>query len=112
MIVIHYFPNAEHAIADGRVAAYVDDLIYSHTQVSNVVRAVSQGTVIQELRLRVARGELQHTDLQFVFDDHKFSVNEYAVIYDWPKGFADLEDRQVTEILTLAMKRRLKQGAK
>jgi hypothetical protein len=112
MILIHYFPNADHAIPDGKIAAYVDDLLAAHAQISNVVRSTSQGTVIQELRLRVARGELPHTDLQFVFDDHKFSLNEYAVIYDWPQGFADLEDRQVTEILTLAMKKRLKQGAK
>ena len=118
MITITYDPLQGQVVPDGEVAAYVTNVIREHIAGSvhdydiKVERTVGSGSIINEFRLRVARQELSHTSLQFVFDHQTMTVNEYAVLYDWPKGFADLDDRQVSEILICALKRRRNQKAK
>jgi|SRR5271156_6456816 len=107
MITIHYDAVQGVAIPDGMVADYVTDLIALHAEGldigKGVLRTLSSGTVIDEFRLRILRGELSHLDLQFVFEDRVLVCNEYANIKEWPKGFCDLMDHQVSEILRLVV---------
>jgi len=107
MITIHYDPECR-AVPDGQVAEYVNSLIAEHARSTHsVLRAVGVGSIVQEFRLRVARGEIPHTDLQFVFEGQTITINEYARLSDWPKGFADFEDQRIVEIIrTMSAKRR------
>lgn len=109
MITIHYDPQFGQAIADGQATTYVDNTIYAHSDpdVTNVVRSVANASVIQEFRLRVLKDEIKPEEVRFEFRNQPITINEYAVLSDWPKGFADLDDRHTREIVTLAMKKRI-----
>ena len=110
MITIHYDAVHGVAISDGMVSDYVTDLIVLHSEGMDLGKGLlctlSSSTVIDEFRLRVLRGELSHTELQFVFEDQVLVCNEFASLNVWPVGFADLQDRRLTELVRLACSKR------
>lgn len=82
MIHIEYDPYSLIAtsIADGRAVDFVNNLIAEH-RIKGVSRVrVSSVIVVDELRLRVARGELPHSEIVIVYGHGtKIKLNKYGV---------------------------------
>jgi hypothetical protein len=101
MITILYDPHNGDAVADGRVVQYVDDLAqaFKHPDFRLTVGCAS---LIDEIRVRVVRKEIEHTNVQFLFANNGklfiLTCNEFGKLSEWPMGFCDLTINQLREI--------------
>jgi len=107
MITIHYDPNEGYAVPDNQVAAYVDASIAtakSFNQDTPEARfVIGSCSIVDEFRVRVVRGEISHTDLQFTFvgkDGELVSIScsETGKLSEWPRGFGDHTIDRLAEI--------------
>jgi len=100
MITVTYDPQNGQVVPDGEIAKFVDDMLSCKR--ADLELTVGSGTMVNEFRLRVARAELSHRHIQFVFNGEVLIMNEFGRMAVWPKGFADYQDWQTVGILTAA----------
>jgi len=62
-------------------------------------RSVSTGNIIEALRVLVSRKELLYTDICFIFDDIKITLNEKVECSEYPKGFMDFKQKFLRELI-------------
>ncbi|RNB59445.1 hypothetical protein EDM57_04700 [Brevibacillus gelatini] len=60
---------------------------------------VSTENIISYVRVLVAEGEINHTDVQLQFNGENLEMNEYAMIKDWRKGFCDYHVENAARII-------------
>lgn len=100
MLRVVFNPFHGDAVADGRVAEYVNKQIGEfQANPGSMEIVIGVSTILYELRLRVLRGELRHDMLCFVFDNTEILVNEYGKLSAWPEGFADCLDKYLSELV-------------
>jgi len=76
-------------VPDGRVKEVVDNIVSFNDQRTEVT--VSNELVVDELRLRVCRGEINHGDVVFRFNGQDLPVDrDGRFTVKIPKGFCDL----------------------
>jgi|SRR5882672_4072025 len=101
MITIIYDPHNGDAVADGRVAQHVDSLAQAFKRPDFRLR-VGCASLIDEIRVRVVRKEIEHTNVQFLFGNNgklfTITCNEFGKLSEWPGGFCDLAVNQLREI--------------
>jgi len=101
MLTVIYDPNFKGCVPDGQVKKVVDNIISVMDQRPETT--VSNQTVIDELRLRICKGEISHNDIIFKFGDTEIKINEYgACPSGYPKGFLSAHIDRVTELLRCA----------
>jgi hypothetical protein len=105
MIEITYDPEHGTPVADGKVAVLVDSLVAVYKQSNNVRRTFATETVIHEFRIRVAKGEVAHTDIVFKYQDQELFVERDGCLplSSWPVGCADFMERKALELLRLVV---------
>lgn len=104
MITIKYDPDNGIVVADGRVKSLVNELLDAHKLGVPVRREIANETVINELRVRVARKEITPADIEFVFDNGS-TVFVVPIDHDGsfpvsPVGFANFTSMQALELLS------------
>lgn len=111
-IRVHFDPQDGMTIAEGRAADYIADVVKKAAAGDVAEYRFGQSLLISLLRLAVNRGELNHQDVMFYFEERELPVNAYGVINDWPAGFCDTEDRVIEELVLLsARKSKLKRAS-
>lgn len=68
-------------------------------------RSVSTGNIVEALRVLVSRGELQYTDICFIFNEKKIYLNENIEYLEYPKGFLDYERTFLRELIETRLKK-------
>lgn len=84
------------AVPDGLVVATVDGYVDRIKQKHLHVLIVGQMTILDELRIRVKRGEI--APFQINYRDEHVAVYSNARLSHWPVGLADLHENQINEI--------------
>ena len=103
MLIVTYNPGYGFGVADGGVVQIVDEILQK--KMTRVV--VSNQSVIDELRLRVCKGEISHNEIVFKFKDKYIEVNKYgASPSGYPKGFMSTVIDRTTELLRCACNKR------
>jgi hypothetical protein len=94
-------------VPDGLVKAYVNNRLAEFAKGTGYLEQieVGNGTIIDEFRLRILKGEVHHESICFVYAGRELQPNEYAVM-EWPSGFADFSNDQIGQILTLQSKKK------
>lgn len=91
MIMIEYDPSGDH-VADTKVMEYAMGLVEkanSNEAIHNV--KVSQGLIIDAIRLLVRRGTIPHTSIGFKFNDILIYPDAKGQLDKWPTGFCDTQ---------------------
>ena len=101
MIEITYDPVNGTPIADGRVVSFANEIVEVNKLGLDVRRTIASETVIHELRLRVAKGKIAHTDIVFVYNGQELRVEKDGgyPIDSWPIGCGDFLERKCFELL-------------
>ena len=98
MINITYNPNFSPGVADGEVVHEVDNILLKKPEYV----VVSNQTVIDEIRLRVCKGEISHEKIIFRFENKSMQINEYGAMFNkYPKILCYNYNR-ITELLQCA----------
>jgi len=103
MITIEYTDNGE-AVSDFNYSEWLERV--KNNVDSNTTFKVSTSTPIFAIRLAIVKGEVDHKKIKFKYNDKESNVNEYGVFNYWPKGFADVTDVLVQNILSTAIKKK------
>ena len=107
MIIIEYCEHGT-SVSDFNYS----DWIYNVKKTTqNHTFCVSTQLPIDLVRLAIVRGELNHSDVTFLYCGHYFQANEYGAIQDWPEGFCDRITGVSEDILRCAMKKRKQERA-
>lgn len=61
--------------------------------------STSSFIMVEAFRVMVVRGKLKHTELEFEFEDQTITVDERVQLSSWPKGFCDIFDNFLSELL-------------
>lgn len=100
-MIVTYNPDLPVAVADGRVNAFVDNLMIHRPDEIEVCNE----SVIDEIRLRVCEGKLKHDEVSFVYEGKIVRINEYGRFdTPLPKGFGDTNLSRLEGLLTCAVK--------
>jgi len=71
----------------------------------------STDNIFIRVKLGIVKGELDYTNIVFIFEDKEIKVNRFGAIQDWPDGFCDTSPKLAEELLCSAMKKkRLERG--
>ena len=104
MITIEYAGNG-FAVNDFLAEQWLRDLL-SWDPARDHHSVISSSLPIALVREAIAKGNLSHDKVTFVFEGRSFQANEYGSIPDWPRGFCDKEIACSERILRAAMDRR------
>lgn len=99
MLRITYDSLFGEAVADGRV----ETLVSLIAKIPDFRASYSTENVFLALRLAVARGDIEHHNIVFVYKCQEIRISKYGFIEDWPKGFCDTTDDTINEILKIAI---------
>jgi hypothetical protein len=104
MIKIQYDATNGIALPDGLVRTWVNNVVFAFKHGHSGQHLVANDSIINELRIRVARGELTTNDIEFVFDN---GSTVFVVPLDkrgsfplMPAGFCDFTSNQALELLS------------
>lgn len=107
MLIVEYDPGYGLPMNDASVPQYVTTLISRHRFTAGDLRAsVSTETVIDEVRLRILKGEIDHLIVRIEYEGQLITVNEYGNLSD-QMGIGALNDHRITEIVRLQSRKRL-----
>jgi hypothetical protein len=96
VITIIYDPNLPVSISDGRVDGFVDNLLlHMPAEVE-----VCNESVIDEIRLRICRGELDPGEVVFSFEGLIITADANSSLSEWPEGFCDSMSNRLFKRLT------------
>lgn len=105
MLVIVYDPYNGVAVPDAKVANAVENML----NYPDSVFYVGNSIILDEIRLRIVRGQIPHTHVKFVYQHKDIFLNQYGnPIGDdgWPKDIFYHSDDLTSRILTAQMERR------
>lgn len=114
MIIIEYCRNGE-AISDFNYQDFIKSIKKSISKTHNKrefpeitegLFRVSTSLPISAIKLEIAKGNINHKEIQFKFKDKLFQPNKYGAILDWPDGFCDIEAKIMEENLIITFKRK------
>ena len=98
MLTITYDPNFTGCVPDGRVKEVAGNIISYKDQKKEIT--VSNELVVDELRLRIKRGEILGTEIAFRFKGEDIPIDEEGYFIEVPpKGFCDTGLGILEEIL-------------
>lgn len=97
-----YDPVNGHPVADGKVQALLDSLPKSPD--SGTVVFTSTMHVIDAVRLRIARDEMNHLDVMIRFNGKSYALNAYGNNPDFPLEFY-LDSEYSTAVLLAQSKK-------
>lgn len=104
MIKIQYDRNNGITMPDGKVAGWVDEVVFAHKHGHSGEHLVANESIINELRLRVARNELTPVDIEFVYDSggtvFLIPVDHQGSFDVTPLGFCDYTWQQAMALLS------------
>jgi hypothetical protein len=117
MLYIHYDPIEGEVCPDGVLTEHVDAYVAITKDrktllgMDTVIRVGSE-LLINELRVRVVRGELEHDDIQFIFvnannEKEVILCSEVGSLTKYPPGFCD---RTLLAVRELGKARRKQQN--
>lgn len=98
MLAIVYDPFNGSVVPDAKVAHMVDNL-FDYNQ---SVFYVGSSLILDEIRLRIARGQIRHTDVKFMFNHKDIFLNQYGNPIGeegWPKDMFYYSDDVTSRIL-------------
>ena len=99
VLFVHWTADCE-AVPDDAAAAYVDSVLARFRQDGYPEGfSCGQEVVVNELRLRVQRGELAPEQLVFVHEGRHLPVNRAGRLPAWPRGFCDVASRQLSALV-------------
>lgn len=99
VLLVHWTSDCE-AVPDAAAAAHVDSVLARFRQDGYPEGfSCGQEVIVNELRLRVQRGELAPEQLVFVHEGQHLSVNRAGKLSAWPRGFCDVTVRQVSALV-------------
>lgn len=120
LLTLQYVPDGKsmecvNNVPDAQAVQFVDQLVETVTTgVGHKIVAVAQMLVIDEVRLRIARGELEVPVVVQYWDKdmerHEAPINKYGVIQD--PGFPDPALERSSNILWASISRRRAERAK
>ena len=91
------------AIADGEVMNWAENLAKEfNRRTTSFLRAVSCETMVNAIRLLIARGVLDHKEVVFTNGEETIRSNRYGRLDSWPKGFCSQTCDMMEELLMTA----------
>ena len=72
-------------VADGKVVETAKSLLENNKDVT-----VSQGLLVDAIRLNMKENNIPPDSVCFVFNDRKITVNERYGLNEWPEGFCSV----------------------
>lgn len=104
MIKIQYDAKRGIAMPDGQVKGWVDQVVYAYKHGHSGQHLVGTDSIVNELRLRVAKKEITPADIEFVFDNGStvfvVPVDAHGSFPVMPVGFADFTSMHALELLS------------
>lgn len=100
MKVIEYTPEGV-AVSDFDSDAVAKEVADSELELFRY----STSNVIMSLRVLVAREEIPHDSISFLFRGETLTIDKNACMSRWPYGFIDQIERQCCEILNKRVKK-------
>jgi hypothetical protein len=67
-----------------------------------VIGIISGELELNDVRLQIARKKLKGYSINWL--DQKIPINEYGVINEWPRGFFDISEKQLMELIKIGYK--------
>jgi hypothetical protein len=98
MLTVVYDPDNGTAVPDAAVASWVDDVLHM-TVGSDLTVYVGSEAIVDEIRVRICRGEVSHTSIVFTYKDHMMLPDVNGRIQLWPTGFCDYSVDRLTALL-------------
>jgi len=105
MLTVRYDPLYGNVVPDGHVAAYVNGVVARMHDIAEDMVTVGSELLINEFRLRVARGVIPHDQIEFMFNEEILPIRPTGKLDEWPHGFCDYGTTQTYELIKLAAKR-------
>lgn len=97
--------------ADGEVVAAVDEILeaikhpmFEDGSKDGMTIVVGQATLINEFRLRIAKGQLDNEAVELHINDLVIIPYKNGKLSDWPEGFCDLQTDQLEAIMCPTIK--------
>lgn len=85
--------------------AYEIVQMYREGEISSI--NVSNGNIIEALRVLVSRGELNHSEIVINFGSEEITLDKLVNYSSYPKGFMDLEKGFLRKILEKRIGRKI-----
>lgn len=93
-MVILEFSELGLPISDYDAESFITELISS-----GVNDTVSTSNAILAARAMIARGNIQNTDICFMFNGSKLYPDKDGRLAEWPKGFCDFEENWLMQLM-------------
>lgn len=104
-ISITYSPDGQ-AISDFEIEDWANDIVKeSQTPISNftgervIERKVSNELAINQIRVFIKQGKLNHSEVVFVYNGSELKPDKNGRLENWPKGFCDHTENMLYTLL-------------
>lgn len=106
MITIEYCKYGV-PVSDFNYNEWLNSVIESQNNSNNdTIYQVSTSLPIDIVRLAIVKGDLDNSNVRFLFNGQSFQANEYGAIKDWMKGFCDIQLDVSIDTIKLAIDKR------
>ena len=95
MLHLKWDPVNGICVPDGKVAEKVDEILSNY---EFNYHFIGSELLINEFRLRIARGEIAASEVRFIVGGEDMFVNSSGKFDHWPRGFCDLGHIQLIEL--------------
>lgn len=103
MLIIEYDSVNGEVVSDGKVREWADRLVKVYKDrksARNLTVIVGSVLMVDMTRLLVMKGKLNHEEIVYRFRDLDQSPDKYGTLRTWPKGFCDLHNDILTDLIS------------
>lgn len=93
-------------MSDEIIEEWIDNLITRYSFTNDYEVTISNEIIVDAIRLRVIKGEINYKEIEFDYKEQKLYLNEYANFSEYPEGFCTMGLNIVMQILNLQRKKR------
>lgn len=105
MLIIEYDSVIGEIVPDGHVRDWAESIAESYAMCKEpkdlLHTTVSSVLMVDAIRLLIMKGEINHKEVVFRFEGHDLEVDKNGMLRVWPKGFCDIYDNILEELLGL-----------
>lgn len=99
MLTVIYDPINGPAFPDLKVMEHASNIIALYKEGTVTVCPVGTDALVQAFRVQVARGNINHNELEFQYGGASISVDSCGMLKCWPSGFCDEYENMLMELL-------------
>lgn len=99
MLTITYDPTNGKVVSDGLIKDWADKIVEDYKELIDMNITVGSGVMIDATRVLIMKGKLNYKEMVYRFKGHNLKVDKNGELSAWPKGFCDVHNNILAELI-------------